>query len=325
LVLVVVSVAVAAQSLGPGFEGPIGSDRVSNSPSGSVDGLAPPVLDPIAGPLTASSIDVRGHLAAPLPDDGTYRVRIYVNNRFRRDTRLTAGEDHFAVGDVPLTEGDNSITATIAAGDAETAGSEAVTVARDTTAPAIDVTSPAGSTVYGDTLLLKGTTEPGAQMTLTNRSTGATTDATAAQSGDFSLSLHLQPGANVLDVAARDQAGNRDQKRLTLMREDSQASMVIELSRDSYDLATLPQTISVVAHVIGPDGKPADDASITFSISPPGQTTVTRQTTTVDGNATWSDYPLTAPGAQSGRGLVTALATLKDGETVAGSATFSFR
>ena len=162
-------------------------------------------------------------------------------------------------------------------------------------------------------------------MTLTNRTNGTSTDATAAQSGDFDLSLHLQPGNNVLDVAAVDGAGNRDQQRLTLMRTESQANVTLELSRDSYDLATLPQTISVVAHVIGPDGNPANDASITFSISPPGQTTVTRQATTVDGTATWAEFPLTVPGAQTGRGLVTALATLADGETVAGSTTFTFR
>jgi hypothetical protein len=179
--------------------------------------------------------------------------------------------------------------------------------------------------VYGDTLLLTGTTEPGAQVTLTNRTTSASTDSTAAPSGDFSLSLHLQPGANVLDISSVDAAGNRDQKRLTLMREESQASVTLELSRDSYDLATLPQTITVIAHVIGPDGKPADGASLTFSISPPGQTTVTRQTRTVDGTASWNDFPLTVPGATGGRGLVTALATLGDGETVAGSATFTFR
>jgi hypothetical protein len=320
LLLAVVSVAVAAQSISPG-----GAAGPSSTLSlGSVAGMSPPLLDAISNPVTASAIDVRGHLAASLPDDGTYRLRVYVNNRFRRDARLTAGEDRFVVGDVPLAEGENTITATVSAGGAETAGSAAITVDRDTTAPVIEITSPAGTTVYGDTLLLKGTTEPGAQMTLTNRTTGASTDATAAQSGDFSLSLHLQPGNNVLDVGAVDQAGNRDQQRLTLMRTESQASVTLELSRDSYDLATLPQTISVVAHVIGPDGKPANDAGITFSISPPGQTTVTRQATTVDGTATWADFPLTLPGAQSGRGLVTALATLADGETVAGSSTFVF-
>jgi hypothetical protein len=105
----------------------------------------------------------------------------------------------------------------------------------------------------------------------------------------------------------------------------SQAAATITLSRDSYDLATLPESITMIAHVIGPDGKPANDATVTFSISPPGQTTVTRQLTTTDGTAIWSDYPLTLPGAVSGRGLVTVLATVSDGEQIAASAEFTYR
>ncbi len=329
LLLAVVSVAVAAQKLGPGLEPGAGSPTAGTAANGSVDGVAPPLLDEIAGPVTTDAVDVRGSVttqAAEQADEAGYRVRIYVNNRFRRDVRLSSGDDRFVVGDVPLSEGENSITATIAAGDAETEGSAPVTVVLDNTPPPIDVTSPSASTVYGDTLLLTGTTEPGSHMTLTNRSTGTSTNSTAADSGDFSLSLRLQQGANVLDIAAVDPAGNQNQKRMTLMRQISQASIALELSRDSYELATLPQTITVVAHVIGPDGKPAGGVDLTFSISPPGQTTVTRQTKTADdGTASWNEFPLTVPGAQAGRGLVTALATLDDGETVAGSATFMFR
>jgi hypothetical protein len=329
LLLAVVSVAVAAQNLGPGFDPPAGPSSTAKSTTELVvAGLPPPTLDAVTGPVTAAAVDVRGSVAAEVPallGDTPYRIRVYVDNRFRREARMAAGETRFKVGDVPLSEGANEITATIAAGDTETAGSVPVSIERDTTAPPIDISSPTNTTVYGDTLLLTGRSDPGAHLTLTNRTTGSSTDSTAAESGDFSLSLRLQPGANVLDISAVDPAGNRDQKRLTLMRQESQASMTIELSRDSYDLATLPQNITVTAHVVGPDGKPADGAALTFSISPPGQTTVTRQTRTVDGTATWNDFPLTVPGAQAGHGLVTALATLADGETVAGSATFSFR
>jgi hypothetical protein len=329
LLLAVVSVAVAAQKLGPGLEQGFGQSPGASAPAnGSLAGVSAPVLDPITAPASGDTIDVHGSVAADVAqaaDAAGYRLRVYVNNRFRRDVRLTSGDDRFVVGGVPLEQGTNSITATIAVGDKESAGSAPVTVDLDTSAPTIDITSPTATTVYGDTLLLTGTTEPGAQMTLTNRTTSTSTDSTAAPSGDFSLSLHLQPGANVLDISAVDAAGNQDQKRMTLMREVSQASVTLELSRDSYDLATLPQTITVTAHVIGPDGKPANDASLTFSISPPGQTTVTRQTRTVDGTASWNEFPLTVPGATGGRGLVTALATLADGETVAGSATFLFR
>ena len=95
--------------------------------------------------MTTDAVDVRGSVttqAAEQADEAGYRVRIYVNNRFRRDVRLSSGDDRFVVGDVPLSEGENSITATIAAGDAETDGSAPVTVVLDNTPPPIDVTSP---------------------------------------------------------------------------------------------------------------------------------------------------------------------------------------
>jgi hypothetical protein len=326
LLLALVSVAFAAQAFRPGNHSSASATASQGPTTDAVAGIAPPVLDALTSPTGAAAIDVHGTLVSAVPSGGSYRVRIYDNNRFRRDARLSTGDTSFTVGAVPLVAGDNSLTATIAAGDSETQASAAVTIERDATAPVLEVTAPApDTTVYGDTLLLTGTTEPGAVLKLSNRTTNASANGTAADSGDFSLSLHLQLGANVLALTSTDALGNSTQRSLTVSRAVSQAAVTITLSRNSYDLATLPESITMTAHVIGPDGKPANGATVTFSISPPGQTTVTRQLTTTDGVATWSDYPLTVPGAVSGLGLVTVLATVSDGEQIAGSAEFTYR
>ena len=327
LVLAVVSVAFAATALAPRI-GPSPSASSTIAPSGSpglVAPLAPPTLE-AAGPTRASSIDVRGHLAAALPAGGPYRLHLFVNGRERGDIRLTRGDLDFAVPDVALVEGTNTLSASISGDGSQSAPSESVTIVRDATAPAIQIGSPKpGSTAYSETLLLSGTSEPSAELTLRNLSNATEATTTAGPTGAFSLSLRLQPGSNSLEIESRDLVGNANERSLTIVRAESQAAVTLELSRDSYLLATLPQTISVVAHIVQPDGTPADDVPVTFSISPFGQTTVTRQATSKTGVATWQDYPLTRPGAQAGRGWVTVLVTLSDGSTMAGSASFTFR
>jgi hypothetical protein len=253
-------------------------------------------------------------------------VRVYVNDVLRADARLARRDTEFTVTDVPLVEGANTVSATIAGPLDETARSLPISVERDGTPPRIVIASPSsGSTVYGETMLLNGTTEAGATVKVVDQSNGAQASTTAGTAGAFSLLLPLRSGSNSIDLSAVDLAGNVSRKSLTITRAESQAAITLQLSRDMYDLATLPQTLSMVAQVLGPNGKPVDGADITFSISAPGQMTVTHETTTEGGTATWSNYPLTADGAQAGNGLVTVLATLAGGQTLADSAIFTFR
>lgn len=328
LVLAVVAVAFAATVLAPRV-GPSPSSSSTIAPSvspGLVARLAPPTLDAPAGPTRAPSIDVRGHLAAALPAGGPYRLRLIVNGRERGDIRLARGDLDFEVPDVALVEGTNTLSASIFGDGSQSAPSESVTIVRDVTAPAIQIGSPKpGSTAYSETLLLSGTSEPSAELTLRNLSNATEASTSAGPTGAFSMSLRLQPGSNSLELESRDLVGNANERSLTIVRAESRAALTLELSRDSYELATLPQTISVVAQVVEPDGTPADGVPVTFSISPFGQTTVTRQQTSKAGVATWQDYPLTRPGAQAGRGWVTVLVTLSDGSTMAASASFIFR
>jgi hypothetical protein len=320
LLLAAVSVVFAAEQ----FDGRKSTPVATTAAPNNVAVMPAPVLDPPDSPTGASSIRVRGHVGAVVDASASFRVRVYVNNRFKRDTKLQPGDDQFTVGDVPLIEGTNTITATVSSGEYETAASAPVTVERDATPPALKITSPRTDTVYGDTLLLSGTTDAGAQLELVNRTNSARAEATATSGGEFSLSLRLAMGNNVLALGSVDAAGNATHRNLTIQRALSKAAVTVELSRETYDLANLPATISMAAHVLGPDGQPADGATVTFSISPPGQTTVTRQAETVNGVATWANYPLLLSGAQAGSGLVTVLAKLDDGESLAGSAVFSF-
>lgn len=325
LLLAGVSAAFAAQSLAPRGPGQTTPPPASATPPVvSIAGLSAPVLDQPAELTTAAAIEVSGRVATELPAGGPYRLRIYVNDELQRDVKIARRDTEFTVADVPLAEGANAISASIAGPADETARSAAVNVERDGTAPRIDVESPvAGGVVYGDTLLLSGTTEPRAAVNLADTTNGAHAATSAGDAGAFSLLIALRPGTNELRLTAVDVAGNVAHKEMTVSRQESQASVTLELSRDTFDVASLPQAISIVARVAGHDGLPLDGADVTFSISPPGQMTVTHQAESKAGVAAWSNYSLA--GGQKGSGLVTVLVTLPGGQTLAESATFSYR
>lgn len=327
LLLAGVLVAFAAQALLSRGTGQ--TPDASSSPSPSfvlVANVSPPTLDAPVALTRDATITISGRLLDELPAGGPYNLRLYVNDELRSETRLGRRETTFSIADVPLAEGDNTISAAIAGAVDESAHSAPVSVTRDGTAPRIQISSPAaGSIVYGETMLLTGTTEANASVKVVDRANGAQAETTAGTSGVFSVLLALQSGTNTLEVSAVDLAGNSSRKQMSVSREESQAAVTLTLSRDSFEVATLPQTISMAAQVLGPDGKPLDGAEVTFSISPPGQMTVTHDTTTENGTASWNDYPLTSDGGLTGHGLVTVLVTLPGGQTLAESAAFTFR
>ena len=68
-----------------------------------------------------------------------------------------------------------------------------------------------------------------------------------------------------------------------------------------------------------------DGAAVTFSVSQPGVTTATYDTTTKDGVAELANVPLPRDGAVAGDGFVTAYVTLSDGTVVRSSFPMTFK
>jgi hypothetical protein len=150
-----------------------------------------PMSDSEVRPPSSLTLDING-FAVPILADGTFRLVL------------------------PLVEGANPISATLTdpSGNVATRTSS---VERDTTAPVLDATVLPGLRVTGATIVVQGTTDVGALVTVNGI-------AVSAPGGAFRTNVTLSPGANTIVVQAQDFVGNLAEQRFTVTYETSQPS-----------------------------------------------------------------------------------------------------
>ncbi len=303
-------------------------DRRPVAGDGPARGTAPPppapaLLAPQPGVTRLEAIDISGTLPAGLRAGTGYRLRIFVNDVLARERGLPDQAD-FTLNDVPLSEGDNEITAALVGDGAEGDRSPPVAIVRDSTSPAIRITQPPeGATVYGATETLRGRTQAGASLEVTAVRSGEKLIAAVAEDGRFDAQLPLRMGANTFALHSEDPAGNQASTRLVVTRALSLASLSIMVSVTELAVADLPSTANIVAHVRDEHGRASEGAQVTFSLSPPNRGTTTYRATTTQGEASWPGMVVAGDARAIGTWLVTVLVTLPSGEELRGDASFS--
>jgi hypothetical protein len=293
--------------------------------SGSFEALpAPQILTPAAVLTRDAAIDLTLIRPSGLGAAKSYTVRITVNGAKALDRPLPE-QEQFVITGIELTEGENSIRAALLDTAGIGATSAALIVTRDTTAPVIRVTRPEpGSTVYTATDTLRGRTEPGATISVTDAS-GAAIDATVDADGKFTADLTLAVGANELALSSRDPAGNVASAHITINRADSLATLTLDVSDDTLKATDLPQTLSATADIRDERGQPVDGAQVTFSLSPPNATTLTYRTSSASGQATWPEFNIASADDPHGSWLVTVLVELPSGTELRANKSISVR
>ena len=241
-------------------------------------------------------------------------------------TLLLAGSicptsSQFAVPNVPLVEGQNSITLSLVGDGGEGARSAPVAVLRDDQPPTIKVLEPTG-TVYTEDPLLVGRTEAGADIQITDGG-GHDLKSTLQPDGGFTAPLTLHVGDNNLTLKSTDAAGNSWTSQVTITRSQSAATIELTLAPTEIYSADLPATVVVTAVLRDDQGQPvADGTQVVFGVSPPERETTTYRVTTTGGRARFSDLNLQV-GDAPGTWLVTALATLPSGIELRADASFN--
>jgi hypothetical protein len=324
LVLAGVSVVFASQALGPG--GAPGTTPRASLPTAATATLppalaaAPEISHPEATLTARPSVMLTGRLVEELPRDA-YRLRVYVNGELQRERRLPRRQE-FEL-EVGLDEGANSITLAVAGPAGEGLHSAPVEITRDSLPPAIASLEPAsGTTIFDDVVVLRGTSEPGATLRVTNTATGTTSSSVIGDDGALEMAVNLAIGSNSIALEARDAAGNSATADLVFERREGEPTVELSLSRTSMTLAGLPTSMTLVAHVLDAAGAPVEGAEVVFSLSPPGMPTLTFDATTQAGVARWSSVRI-SDAATAGQGLATVLVTLPDGGTLTSSAYFT--
>ncbi|MFN8622872.1 MAG: hypothetical protein U0869_19210 [Chloroflexota bacterium] len=300
------------------------------TPTFVADGAVPlvaPAIDPPEIPLiTEREIG----LLVTIPDPGvplnTVLLRIY-----RGDTRvldaIKVKTKHVTVRRVPLKNGDNTLTAVLYNDAGEGPRSEPITVSVDSKLPRIDLKAPEeGDTINGTLVTVRGVTEPGLDVTIANRTTGATQTIVSDDRGVFSAETNLGAGENQIDVSTKDVAGNLGRTSVKVTRGDALPQAKLTISEEHLRLSQLPQSVNIKLELDDPNGDPVDGAAVVFSISPPGLPTQTYTATTVDGTARWDGVAIPKDGAIKGYGFVTARAELGAGVPAASvTQTFDIR
>ena len=317
LLLIGGSIALASQAL------PRGTGRDSSLATAPPP-PPPALLAPAATLTSAPTIDIGAVRPSGLRSDQHYRLRVYVNGNAVREGNLPA-DDQFVIPNVPLDEGPNAIRVSLVGDGGEGARSAPVSITLDDVAPTIRVTQPAADgPIYGSAVTLRGRTEAGADIAITDLETGHDLASTVDGDGHFSAALTLSMGANHLVLRSTDQAGNKSSSRVTLTRAQTSANISLTLNPSELSQGDLPATMAMTAEVRDDLGRLADNVQVTFSISPPDSTTMTYRTTTSAGKARWNQLVID-PGDTPGEWLVTVLAVLPSGSELRDDASFSLR
>lgn len=315
MLLVGGSIAFASQTLERGAH-----------PTQSDPGPPPPppltVLAPELSVTRADSVDLTAVAPAGLRADQRYTVRIFVNDRPIGRIDLP-GEAQFALKNVPLDEGVNSITTTLVGSGGESVHSAATAITRDDAAPQINVVAPKDK-VYTESETLVGKTEPGADVHITD-SAGREIESSINSDGRFAADVDLRVGDNELTIQSTDVAGNHSTLRYTIVRASSAASISLTAAPSDIFAADLPVTVELAVDVRDEVGRPvADGTQVVFGVSPPDRETTTYTATTRDGRARFSGVNLEA-GDATGSWLATAAVTLPSGIELRADASFNLR
>jgi hypothetical protein len=313
----------AVSGIGSSLAGFMGqAPAASPSPSAVPLPDAPEFAMPTTTYTSADTIDVSGSVPASVTGRTGYTVVVSGGLRGEQATTLASvavGETTvFTVGQVPLKVGVNVLTARIVGPAGESPDSTSVLVVVDRKAPTVKITSPDdGATVNATTVRITGKTQGSSKLIARNETTGQSISGSAATDGTFMLKLGIGEGKNAVTVAVTDPAGNTAEKQLTVVQGTGRFSASMSASAKRISAGSLPSDITFTVIVKDPDGARLPGAVVTFSVSVPGITALTKDVkTNANGQAV---YRVTLPpGATPGSSIATGLVSTQDyGDTTA--------
>ena len=285
--------------------------------------LDTPVLDaPLNdGYTNQASILVQGSVPAASVGKTGYEVHIFMigTNGTQRQVASVAvgGTTRFITPAITLTEGRNSLLATLATPTGDGQPSPTVTYILDTKPPKISIASPAqGIKVTSATLDVTGTCDEAAIVTIRNEQSpgGAVNSQVTGADGRFKLTVPVVAGPNTIDLRATDQAGNTSTAALTLKRDYGQLAAHLAVTPTKFR-ASSQTTLKLTLHATSFNGGPLANAKVTFTVTIQGlgPQVSPELTTDATGTATWQ---VAISGAAAGVGQASVLVTSSEGDQV---------
>jgi hypothetical protein len=325
------AIAVVALSAGVLYVGAGGLGRVAatvgSSLTGFVDDLVAtpspsatplavsdaPSIEPPDDPYTSeAAVDLVVTIPSLVVGDEAHRIRVF--QQLKDQQAVPIGEWPVGAGQrlivpVELEKGINDFSAIVIGPAGASESSPVVRFVLDTSPPKITITSPnQNARINRTSVKVEGTTQARSTIVVRNEANDASISVAAAADGAFSFSLPIARGSNVLQLAVTDPAGNINEATLTVRRGSGKLTVALSANTYQFKRSRLPRPIVLTAVVTDPDGRALAGAAVTFTVSIPGISAITHETTTDSrGRATFeTSIPRSAT---VGQGLAAVLAT----------------
>jgi hypothetical protein len=239
----------------------------------------------------------------PLPSRALWLVILSDGQEVKRVAKPGRGKSVEVQG-VPLEPGANLLTAALEGPGGLGPASAPVVVHQDRDAPELGVVSPEnGTETYDDEVDVVISSEPGASLVVTNNATKRDNDYTVGPTGTQTVSVRLAVGKNRISVTSTDEADQKQDAAVMVVRKDDQPDIKLGGTRQ-VKRSALPACLRIVVDVKDAEGEAIPEATVTFTLGGPGwQTKESVDTTNGNGRAVWT--PDLLPGASDGAPRVT--------------------
>lgn len=293
---------VASGGIGPvlstlaaGFSSAL--DRLTATPVPSQTFVPPTDSPRITSPeqpfTNQETVELEVSVPIEVLGDPTAKVRLYL---------ALEGLEAAPVVDVPvgttsrmivpfeLTEGRNSITATLFRAGEESDHSPVVTYILDLTPPKITIASPKdGAAIDLPEVEIRGTTQANTTLVARNQGNGTSISTAATRDGAFEFALPLAAGSNVIEITGTDPAGNVGTTTLTVIQGSADMGVRLTASRYNIRVSNPPSSLQLSVLVTDPTGAPLAGAVAFFTLQIPGLAPISNSIVTgLDGRATFT-------------------------------------
>ena len=238
------AISAAVAGLGGSIGGLLGGLTGSPTPQASTGAVAPdaaPRLEAPDNPYTSTdAYDLRGLLPSGVAGSEELSLRVFVGAEEVDEVPVPPTAD-FLVTAIPLTEGENEITAAIVSPDGEGPRSVPIVITLDTKDPGLAISAPADKSrvkAAVQIVTVEGTTQPGANVSIRNGNTGGSASVDAATGVQ---SVGIADGTNTLTVTATDQAGNETTKSVSVLRGSGKLTAQVDVSPSRLKASRLPE------------------------------------------------------------------------------------
>ena len=246
---------------------------------------APRIEQPAEPYTNEPTVDLAVTVPQELAGDTDHRVRVFLALEGQNATAIqeaAIGPTNRVIIPVQLEKGINDFSVSIVGpNDTESETSATARYVYDDQPPKITISTPKNNaTVNRQAVEIKGKTQARTTLLARNDANGSSISGTAAADGSFTLNLAIASGVNQITISGSDPAGNVSEVVLNVKR--GNGKLTVDLRADDYSIrrSQLPESVTLSATVVDPDGRPLAGANVTFTLSIPGISTVTTDTTT---------------------------------------------